>query len=128
MVSGQYAAYANVQTTTAEPAQIVFLLFDGATRFLRQAEAGLDRGDRAAFAYTLSRAHAIIAELSGSLDREVGGELAANLGRLYDFMLRHLTEGLCARSRAHVTRVRELLQELREGFAGAARAAGHHAA
>jgi flagellar protein FliS len=128
MVSGQYATYANVQTTTADPVQIVFLLFDGAARFLRQAEAGLERGDGAAFAYKLSRAHAIIAELTGSLNREVGGEMAANLGRLYDFMLRHLTEGLCARSRPHVARVRELLQELREGFAGAAHAATRDAA
>jgi flagellar protein FliS len=125
MSSGQYAAYANVQTTTADPVDVIFLLFDGAARFLRQAEAGLERGDGAAFAYKLSRAHAIIAELSGSLNREVGGEVAANLGRLYDFMLRHLTEGLCARSRVHVTRVRALLQELREGFAGAAHAASH---
>src|SRR5262245_26257093 len=128
MVAEQYAAYANVQTMTADPDRVIILLFDGAARFLRQAKEGLDRGDFAAFAYKLSRAHAIIAELSGSLNREVGGELAANLGRLYDFMLRHLTEGLCAKSGGHVTRVVDLLRELREGFAGAIQAAGHDAA
>jgi flagellar protein FliS len=131
MSSGHYAAYANVQTTTADPVNVIFLLYDGAGRFLRQAEVGLERGDGAAFAYKLSRAHAIIAELSSSLNLEAGGEVAANLSRLYDFMLRHLTEGLCQKSAVHLSRVRAMLAELRDGFAGAvqtAQAPSHAAA
>ena len=50
-----------------------------------------------------------------------GGELALNLGRLYDFMLRHLTEGLMAKSAS-------LLQEIRAGFEQASQAAGHEPA
>jgi len=119
----QYAAYETVQATTANPGELVLLLFEGATRFLRQAQAGLARGDAGAFAYPLSRAHAIIALLSNALDREVGGEVAANLGRLYDFMLRHLTEGLARRSASHVAQVLAILDELRDGFEQAVRAA-----
>ena len=128
MLSAQYAAYETVQTTTADPARIVLLLFDGAARFLRQAEGGLARGETAAFAYPLSRAHAIIAELSSALDRDGGGEVAANLARLYDFMLRHLTQGLVRRSAAHVGEVLDLLAELRGGFEQAVRTTGHGSA
>src|ERR1044071_6272827 len=119
------AAYETVQATTADPARLTLLLFDGAARFLRQAKEGLDRGEPGAFAYPLSRAHAIIAELAGSLDYDTGGELALNLVRLYDFMLRHLTEGLVAKSGSHVSRVLGLLQEIRAGFEQAIQAAGH---
>jgi len=124
----QVGTYQTVQTTTADPARVIILLFDGAVRFLRQAQDGLDRAEASAFAYPLSRAHAIIAELSNSLDRERGGELAESLGRLYDFMLRHLTQGLIARSRAHVVQVLDLLQQLRDGFEGAAQATRHEPA
>jgi flagellar protein FliS len=122
------AAYETVQATTADPARLTLLLFDGAARFLRQAKEGLDRGEAGAFAYPLSRAHAIIAELAGSLDYDTGGELALNLVRLYDFMLRHLTEGLVAKSGSHVSRVLGLLQEIRAGFEQAIQAAGHEPA
>src|SRR5262245_14576280 len=118
----QLGIYQSVDTTTADPARIVVLLYDGAIRFLVQAREGLDKGDAAVFAYRLSRAHAIIAELSGALDREGSGELGLNLGRLYDFMLLHLTQGLVAKSRAHVSAVLDVLQELRDGFEAAVRA------
>ena len=122
------AAYETVQATTADPARLTLLLFDGAARFLRQSKEGLDRGEPGAFAYPLSRAHAIIAELAGSLDYDQGGELALNLGRLYDFMLRHLTEGLVAKSGSHVSRVLALLQEIRAGFEQAIQAVRHEPA
>lgn len=122
-----HAAYEIVQATTADPARLILLLFDGAARFLRQSQEALERGE-GAFAYPLSRAHAIIAELSGSLDYDRGGEVALNLGRLYDFMLRHLTEALMAKSAVHVGRVLALLQEVRAGFEQAIRVTGHEPA
>jgi flagellar secretion chaperone FliS len=128
MTLAHHAVYQTVQATTADPARITLLLFDGAARFLRQAEAGLERKDPAAFTYPLARAQAIIVELAMALDHERGGEVATNLGRLYDFMLRHLTEGLMTRSRDHVARVLTLLQEVRAGFEGAVGAEGSHAA
>ncbi len=119
MRTAQIDAYDAVGTTTADPGQLIVLLFDGAIRFLREAQHALGRGDIASFARRQSRAHAIIAELAASLDRESGGEIASNLDRLYGFMLRHLAEGLVERSAAHLERVVRLLGELRDGFDGA---------
>jgi flagellar protein FliS len=79
----------------------------------------VSRGDLGAFAHAESAAHAIVFALAGSLDHEAGGEIALNLARLYDFMLRHLAEGLVARNAGHMDHVRGLLTELRDGFAGA---------
>jgi flagellar protein FliS len=122
MADGRLAAYQTVQTTTADPGRLVLMLLDGATRFLHQAGRALDRGDVTAFAESVCRAHAIIAELSGALDREAGGEVAANLARLYDFMLWHLNAGMSARSRRHLDDVLRPLAALRAGFEGAVQA------
>ena len=97
-VHGQgFGVYQSVATITADPARLVVLLFDGAITYLRQAGESLDRGDVATFAARISRAQAIIAELTDSLDRDAAGDIGANLGRLYDYMASHLTRGLLAR-------------------------------
>ena len=122
-IQGQhFGVYQAVGATTADPAGLVVLLFDGAICFLRQAEEGLARGEVATFATRVSRAQAVIGELSDSLHRDTGGDLGASLARLYDFMRSHLTRGLIARSAAPVREVIALLHELREGFEGARRA------
>lgn len=114
-------AYRTVGTTTADPLSLTLLLFDEAIRRLGEASRALARGDLGAFARAESVAHAIVFALAGSLDHAAGGEIALNLARLYDFMLRHLTDGLLARNVEHMDHVRRLLTDLRDGFAGAAR-------
>jgi flagellar protein FliS len=115
----QFSVYQSVATTTADPARLVVLLFDGAITFLRQAEENLERGDVATFAARVARAQAIIAELTDSLDRGGAGDIGTNLVRLYDFMASHLTRGLISRDGGPVQEVIALLRELREGFEGA---------
>lgn len=119
MSQAHIGTYRTVQVATADPPALVLQLYDGAIRFLRQALRGLPRKDARSFAEPMSRAHAIIAQLTDSLDHEVGGEVADNLARLYGFMLFHLTQGLIERSRAHVEDVLGLLTTLKEGFEGA---------
>ena len=119
MAHAQIAAYETVQTITADPPRLVLRLYDGAERFLGQALRALAAGDLGRYCEAVARAHAIIAELSSSLDRERGGELAEHLSRLYGFMLRHLTAGLIERSPTHIEEVLGPLRELRQGFEGA---------
>src|SRR5437867_2072061 len=121
MTQGSLGAYKNVAIATADPGTLVVQLFDGALRFLGRAAKALDTGDAAGFASAVTRAHAIIAELSNSLDRDAGGAVAEDLDRLYDFMLRYLTEGLAQKSAQHVERVASLLLPLRDGFDAAVR-------
>jgi flagellar protein FliS len=116
MARAQLQAYGTVETVTADPATLVVMLYDGAVRFLHAARRALAAQDAAAFAESVSRAHAIVAELQASLDLEAGGELGENLHRLYAFMLRHLTEALVRKSAAHLDAVLRPLETLREAF------------
>jgi flagellar protein FliS len=118
MTNSRLGAYETVHAITADPARLILILFDGATRFLRRARAALERGELKEFAQAMSRAHAIIGELGDSLKLDEGNEATVNLSRLYRFMLVHLLEGQIARSTAHLDRVLGLLQTVREGFEG----------
>jgi flagellar protein FliS len=81
---------------------LLLLVFEGGMKFLRLAREALAAGDSAHFAEYLARSQAIISELLGTLDHRAGGAIAADLSRLYDFMLFHLTEANALRSVRHV--------------------------
>ena len=84
--------YLEMSIRTASPVQLVVHLYDGALRFVRQAkehhvaDRPLDRGR------AISRAMAIVHELSGSLDFEHGADVARNLDALYRFAADQLFE------------------------------------
>lgn len=111
--------YRNNQILSASPEQILIMLYDGAIRFTRQAILGIEEGRPSLKLEGISRALAIIAEFSNTLDREVGGEIAENLDGLYFFMMNELSAARTQNSVPKLHTVENILLELREGFTGA---------
>ena len=111
MISAQSSArqYQQAQFATVDRGQLLLMMFDGAERFLSQAEQRLPADDVAGFLTALGRAQAVIAELLSTLDHQRGGEIARNLDRLYRFMLDYLIEANIAKSVRHVGQVRKIL-------------------
>ena len=111
MISAQSSArqYQQAQFATVDRGQLLLMMFDGAQRFLSQAEQRLPADDVAGFVTALGRAQAVISELLSTLDHQRGGEIAKNLDRLYRFMLDHLIEANVAKSVRHVVQVRRIL-------------------
>jgi flagellar secretion chaperone FliS len=108
-------AYRENSIMTASPEQLVVMLYDGAGRFLRQAEgAMLDRSWLVA-SEKLSRAEAIIDELLATLDMDAG-EVAARLQSIYVFCKTRLIEARIERDSVRVDQVARLLGELREAW------------
>jgi len=64
----------------------------------------------------ITSASSIIHGLRGSLDMEAGGEMAANLANLYDYMVRRLFEGHTANDEAALDEVSALLREVKRGW------------
>jgi flagellar protein FliS len=73
------------------------------------------------------RAFQIIAELMNTLNHEAGGEIAANLHRLYAFMLYHLSEGNLRRDPQRFDEVARLLTVLQDAFTQAFAVISHPA-
>lgn len=88
------AAYKQVATrgliSDSDPHQLISLLMDGALERLRLGKACISNGQITAKAAALHRVVEIIDELRMSLNHSVGGEMAANMARLYDYMARRI--------------------------------------
>jgi flagellar protein FliS len=118
MVSYQTSAgvYQQAQVATADRGRLLILMFDGGLRFLAQAESGLKNERLDEFSSQLARAQAVIAELLHTLDHKAGGEIAAQLERLYRFMLDHLVEANLQKSVRHVEQVRRVLSIIADAY------------
>jgi len=92
------------------------MLYDGAIKALRQASTAIGEGDVAAKGKHIGKATDIIVELNSVLDMDVGGEIAANLRRLYDFMIYHLTQANLKKDQKMIGEVIALLEDLNQGW------------
>jgi flagellar protein FliS len=109
-------SYRESAVLTATPEQLVVMLYDGAGRFLRQAEVVMGEGVYSQASERLSRAEAIIDELLGTLNMDAG-DISIQLQSIYLFCKRHLAEARVHRDARRIADVRNLLAELREGWA-----------
>jgi flagellar secretion chaperone FliS len=122
-VTTGYKAYQTNAIQTAPPEQLVLMLYDGALRFLRRAQASIEQGQPPQATQQISRATAIIMELNATLDTERGGQIAENLRSLYFFLHRHLLAATVEQSTAKLDDAIGIIKDLRDAFAEAAKRA-----
>ncbi|MEQ8861298.1 MAG: flagellar export chaperone FliS [Pseudomonadales bacterium] len=97
---------------TGSPHQMVSMLLGGALGRLARARDELLTGA----GQSLAAAVSIIEALQGSLDMDRGGQLAANLFDLYDYMLRRLEQARIERDPDSLAEVSSLLETILEGW------------
>jgi flagellar secretion chaperone FliS len=104
------AAYHTVSVhggvANADPHGLVLMLMDACAERLLTVCGCIERGEIARKAKLLHSCVTLIAELRGNLNLAEGGELAQNLSKLYDYMMRQL---LLANVNTDAERVREVL-------------------
>ena len=120
-MTSPWNSYRQVATQTAQPGQLVLMLFDGAIRFLERALLGFEHTDPLEFNVTINnnllRALAIINELNASLDTDQGGEFAANQRRLYNYMEWRLQQSNLRKHKPGIVEIIGILGSLREAWA-----------
>lgn len=87
---GQVAVHSGVQD--ASPHRLIQMLIDGALEKIIIAKNHMQERNIAEKGRHISWAISIIEGLRSSLDTEAGGEIAANLNDLYEYMENRLTE------------------------------------
>lgn len=101
----------------ASPQVLIVMLYDGAIRAIVAARAAAEGRDYAAKGQALSKAIGIIDEgLKPALDLEAGGEIAANLSDLYEYMTRQLMLANLRNDVAAMDEVVRLLRELKSAW------------
>lgn len=115
-----FSTYAAQATATASPAQLVLMLYDGAVARIQRAEQALADIPEPQVAHdALTRAQAIVAELSASLDHQAGGALAGNLGMLYDYVQGLLLDANVTKRPDRLPEVVGVLRDLRDAWEAA---------
>jgi flagellar protein FliS len=109
-------AYRANAVLTAPPEQLVVMLYDGAIRFLRQADALFSEQAWPEGIERVGRAQAIVDELLCTLNMDAG-ELSERLESVYVFCAGHLREARIRKDRARLQQVARLLGELRDAWA-----------
>ncbi len=111
--------YQQNQVLTASKEQILIMLYDSAIRFCQQAITASETGNSVEKLGKISKSFAIITEFSNSLNHEIGGEIAADLDGLYQFMMRELNLARKDTTGKHLKVVHNLLTDLRQTWSEA---------
>jgi flagellar protein FliS len=100
----------------ASPYQVIRLLLDAALSRIAEARGHMERGEIAAKGEKIGKALGIVEALIMGLDMQRGGEIAANLGRLYDYMLRTLLKANLENRPELLQEVAALIGEVKQGW------------
>ena len=109
-------AYQDTAVTTQSKGRLIVLLYDGAIKFMKLAIKELEAGNPEAKGQYINRAQDIINELNAVLDADAGGEIAANLRKLYSFMNNRLSEANIKRDPQIIREVITLMEELNQSW------------
>jgi flagellar protein FliS len=101
---------------SADPLELVAMLYRGAQEAVRRARQAVDSGDIRGRAREITKASEILTELALSLDHRQGGDISRNLTELYDYMQRKLIESHTQQSAAPLVEVERLLATLLDGW------------
>jgi flagellar protein FliS len=120
-----YDTYLEDRILSADPVELVHMLYQAASTAIGDARRHLAEGRIKERAAAISKACDILLELTTSLDYERGGALSERLANLYGYMHRRLIEANFKQSDDCLAEVARLLATLEEAWE-AVRQNAHH--
>ena len=97
-------AYLESRVLSADPVELVCMLYERALTLVSQARISLAAGDVPARCHAISQTLAILSELEASLNHEAGGQISKELQRLYQHMRTRLLTANLKREDAPLAR------------------------
>jgi flagellar secretion chaperone FliS len=110
------ARYAQVRNTTSTPGELLLALYDGVFRFLNGAKVCIENKQLPRARELLSKAYAIISELTIALDHGVAPELCGQLDGLYGFCMDKIQVASRKADTVSIDEVTRVLTPLREAW------------
>ena len=101
------------QVTEADPHRLIQMLMQGGLDRIAQAKGAMEREAYAEKGVLIGKTISIIGGLRDALDQDVGGDLAANLDRLYEYMTMRLFEASRHNNVEQLNEVGKLLSEIK---------------
>lgn len=104
------------EVTEASPHRIIQMLMDGFLERVAYAKGSMGRKEFAKKSEYISKAIAIVNGLRAGLNMEKGGEIAANLNDLYEYMGKRLIQANASNDIEILDEVYSLMSEVKEGW------------
>jgi len=101
---------------SASPHQLITMLLDGALTSLASAKGDIVRKNIESRTKHLNKATSIIMALVDYLDLEKGGEIAENLARVYDYVVRGIIEANRDQNADKLQELINLMLEIKQGW------------
>ena len=108
------------EISEADPHRLIQMLLEGALQRIAIARGAMQQGDITVKGERLSSALSIIEGLRIHLDRERGGEIAANLDALYDYIQQRLLQANLRNDVEILDEATALLRQIKAGWDGIA--------
>ena len=84
--------YLEERILSADPLELVRVLYQAAIAAVRKARGHLEAGEIIPRARAISQAYRVVSELNRALDHQRGGELSRRLAGMYAYIMRRLLE------------------------------------
>jgi len=98
------------------PHRLIQMLMEGFLARINSAKGAMAHGDLEAKSVYISKAIGIVGGLNEALNLEVGGELAANLHQLYNYMNSRLLQASQENSEEKLDEVADLMKDIKEAW------------
>jgi flagellar protein FliS len=114
-MNNPYDQYKRIQVETASQGRLILMLYNGALKNLRSAQVCINNKDINNSHHLLMKTQNIIKELNYTLDMNAG-DIAANLRKLYLYMLELLVKANVTKDNKKIEEVIDLLSTLKEAW------------
>ncbi len=108
--------YRAMSVETASPGELVLMLYNESMRVMRDASAAIGRKDVGSSSKNLIKAQDIVLELRASLNPAAGGDMAANLSSMYEYVGGRLIEANVKKSQEPLMDAMKVMGDLRDGW------------
>jgi flagellar secretion chaperone FliS len=108
--------YLEVGVRTANPIQLIVILYDAAICSLREAREYIERKDIENRSRSVNKCISIISELQSSLNLKNGGTIADSLNRLYTYMKGRIFTANAQQNPQPLEEIESLLENLRSAW------------
>ncbi len=112
LAANAYAQYANTKASTAKPAELTLMLYDGAIKFCNIAEGALESRDVQKANDNIIKVERIIEYLQATLDMKY--EVAKDFDRMYKYIYSRLLEANIKKDLAIIQEVNGHLHAIRD--------------
>lgn len=113
-------SYGQVKVSTgasqANNVELIQMLFDGLIESLSTAKGHIQHNNVSEKSKAIARASRIVLGLQGALDFEKGGDLAANLNELYNYVTRRLLHVNARNDLQALEEIHSLMMEIRSAW------------